>query len=147
VVRRLLGRLLRRFGSGGGRVGDPASAEARPTGRPAGARWSPREPAASSSDATKTPEVTHATSPQTPSLRRNPAAEMALDALSSVRAAPPPPPPAALRSRVSSGSRRLPVRLLFEDGTEADLLADPATQKHVARLLRVMLPPPPPPRP
>jgi hypothetical protein len=37
------------------------------------------------------------------------------------------------------------VRLLFEDGSEVPLVADPETERRVAYMLRIMLPPPPPP--
>jgi hypothetical protein len=63
------------------------------------------------------------------------------------RALPPPPPPPRPGPAMAAEAlrHRAPVRLLFDDGTEADLPADSATQRRVAYLLRVMLPPPPPP--
>jgi hypothetical protein len=57
-------------------------------------------------------------------------------------ASPPGNPPPVRSSARSSGA--LPVRLVFDDGSEMPLPADPDLRKRVAYLLRAMLPPPPP---
>ena len=56
---------------------------------------------------------------------------------------PPPPPP---RAQVRRPPARAPVRLQFEDGSEAPLATDALTERRVDHVLRIMLPPPPPPR-
>jgi hypothetical protein len=56
--------------------------------------------------------------------------------------APPPPP----RAHVRPPPARAPVKLQFEDGSEAPLATDALTERRVDHVLRMMLPPPPPPR-
>jgi hypothetical protein len=53
---------------------------------------------------------------------------------------PPPTPPEALEST----RHRAPVRVVFEDGTEAPLATDESSARRIAHFVRVMLPPPPP---